>query len=428
MTQLPASLPRNARIVAALPALVLLDTAVAVARGWRPSTRSDSTVIALAVLALLTPAVVIAVPRGRRLFERMGTRVAVVLVSLFSAWVIADVVVGPSFVSKFNRSGHRHKPHDQRLFHPVAGTMPGIDGTSRFTINALGLRGPELPPRDQAYRILCVGGSTTICVYLDDDETWPSLLSRHLNSEPEFGPVWIGNAGFSGNTTVHHLEFVTHSSLIDEMDCVVILGGINDYLPAVYGDAELLQCTGPDPFAPLWRRSVALHLARTRWRSHRQCGGIWDEDTAGARYVDRRRRRQSAPETEVSPELSSARAGYEDRLRALVAAITGKGVRLVFVSQPTLWSASLSDRSKSLLWMGEMKDGRFLSPGALAEGIALFNESLVDVCDEADTPWIDLRELNGREDLFYDDCHFNEAGAREVARLIAAHADALQRR
>ncbi len=426
MTQLPPATTRRVLVLASLPALVLLDSAVAVARGWRPTTRTDIAAISLAVLALLAPVLMLARPRGRRVLERMRTKLVVVLVSFSCAWGIADVVVGPPVVSQFNRSGHRHKPHDRRLFRPAAGTMPGVEGTSRFTINALGLRAPELPPREMAYRVLCIGGSTTICMYLDDDETWPSLLARRLSNDPGFGPTWIGNAGFSGNTTVHHLEFVTTCSLIEEMNCVVILGGINDFLPAVYGDSELLQRTGPDVFAPVWRRSVVLQWVRKGWRKQRQNDGIWNEDPAGARYVDRRQRRQFAVETDASPELTTARCAYEDRLRALVATITGKGVRVVLVSQPTLWSASLTERSKSLLWMGEMKDGRFLSPGTLAAGIDLFNESLIKVCNETGTRCVDLRGLNGREDLFYDDCHFNEAGAREVADLIAAHSDALK--
>ena len=29
--------------------------------------------------------------------------------------------------------------------------------------------------------------------------------------------------------------------------------------------------------------------------------------------------------------------------------------------------------------------------------------------------------MSGREELFFDDCHFTEAGARVVARLVAGY-------
>jgi hypothetical protein len=36
-----------------------------------------------------------------------------------------------------------------------------------------------------------------------------------------------------------------------------------------------------------------------------------------------------------------------------------------------------------------------------------------------DAEFIDLSAMNGTPEFFYDDCHFNEAGAREVSRRVA---------
>ncbi len=33
--------------------------------------------------------------------------------------------------------------------------------------------------------------------------------------------------------------------------------------------------------------------------------------------------------------------------------------------------------------------------------------------------FVDLSSLNGQPQYFCDDCHFTEAGAREVARIVA---------
>jgi hypothetical protein len=35
--------------------------------------------------------------------------------------------------------------------------------------------------------------------------------------------------------------------------------------------------------------------------------------------------------------------------------------------------------------------------------------------------YVDLRDMSGDPRWFYDDCHFNEAGAAEVARRLADH-------
>ena len=108
--------------------------------------------------------------------------------------------------------------------------FPGIHGVKTFTINALGFRGPMPPPRKLAYRILAVGGSTTICTYLDDSEEWPHVLMEKMNAAPESLRVWVGNAGVSGRTTVYHLVFLQWLPGVIDVDMVIFLVGINDFL------------------------------------------------------------------------------------------------------------------------------------------------------------------------------------------------------
>ena len=69
----------------------------------------------------------------------------------------------------------------------------GVTFPAKLTINSIGLRGA--PPADHyEYRILAIGGSTTICVYLDDTRAWPWLLQKTLNEELGREMVWVGNA------------------------------------------------------------------------------------------------------------------------------------------------------------------------------------------------------------------------------------------
>ena len=41
------------------------------------------------------------------------------------------------------------------------------------------------------------------------------------------------------------------------------------------------------------------------------------------------------------------------------------------------------------------------------------------VCESTDTPLVDLADMSGREEFFWDDLNFSEAGCREAARRIA---------
>ena len=66
--------------------------------------------------------------------------------------------------------------------------------------NSLGFRGPE-PPADfpRNLTIVTVGGSTTECFDLAEDKTWPHGLG--VNLQCDFKPLWLNNAGLSGNST-----------------------------------------------------------------------------------------------------------------------------------------------------------------------------------------------------------------------------------
>lgn len=46
---------------------------------------------------------------------------------------------------------------------------------------------------------------------------------------------------------------------------------------------------------------------------------------------------------------------------------------------------------------------------------------LASVCRDLDVELVDLRDMSGNGTYFHDDCHFNEAGAAEVARRLAEH-------
>src|SRR3989338_9862614 len=71
-------------------------------------------------------------------------------------------------------------PRMHITFTPIERIHPGILGKSDFIINSFGIRGDEFS-QNQDYRILAIGGSTTISEYLDQKETWAYLLQQALS-------------------------------------------------------------------------------------------------------------------------------------------------------------------------------------------------------------------------------------------------------
>jgi hypothetical protein len=203
---------------------------------------------------------------------------------------------------------------------------------------------------------------------------------------------------------------------MDEIDCIVLLVGANDFLIWLLGELQYHEASRKSP-GPIWGHSCILAAVRVFW--HRPRRSIEIEDRAGANYVIRRRERRQAPVNGNLPDLEQPLHDYSQRLKAIVKESESKGVEIVFVVQPTLWREGLSAQESALLWLGRMKDGRYIAAEAGRKAINRYNDTLLATCNDMGVKCVDLRSMNGQQEFFYDDFHFNEAGAREVASLVA---------
>jgi lysophospholipase L1-like esterase len=335
-------------------------------------------------------------------------------------------------------------PGLERTFRPSPGVMPGVAGESRFRINSIGLRGAE-PSADADPRILCVGGSTTECLYLDQAEAWPAVVEQRLG-----GRAWVANAGASGRLTRDHVvQLERLLPLLPGLDRAVLLVGVNDLMLAL-GQGEAYDPRGLDApgareealrraFEVLPRsfgrerfpRSTELwRLIVPRLRARLDRGQVQDE--AGSVYTTWRAHRAGASRwIDALPDLGPALVEYRRNLTLLAEECSRHGVRLLALTQPCLWSERTPPQHEALLWMGGVGDYQktpgapYYTSRALAEGMERYNAELRAVCAELDVDCLDLAALLPRDtSVFYDDVHFNEAGARLVAEHVAAALEA----
>jgi lysophospholipase L1-like esterase len=321
------------------------------------------------------------------------------------------------------------RPGLQLVFQPDPRHVPGVRAPARFSTNRLGLRAPEWD--DSAYRILCVGGSTTICTYLDDEVAWPWRLMTLLNARPNARRVWTGNAGRSGADTWTHLALLDLLPEARKVDCVVILCGVNDLshslrLPpetlARFASAELFDVGGPvNPFTPLFKQTVAYRGLRVL--SGRPPAGMDVEDDRGANYTLRREVRRRAPKDLALPDLDPALEIYTRNLQRIVDLCRRGGIRLVLLTQPTLWQDPMPAEFEALTWFRPIGLGqRTLRSEDLAAGMAAFNRALLRFCETSGAECLDLAAaIPKTPESFYDDEHFTIAGSDRVARELAAY-------
>jgi lysophospholipase L1-like esterase len=266
-------------------------------------------------------------------------------------------------------------PNFRHTFRPEPGLIHGVGTPSELTINSFGMRG-DVPPDEGRYRLLTIGGSTTICVYLDDAKAWPYLLQQRLRDALGPESVWVGNVGRPGHSTAEHVLQV--DKLLQqppEVDALVLLIGINDLLMSLSNTTGAPARVDPDPRAML-RRAFSVFPD-------------WDED---------------------SPWYLRNAVGRLIRLRG-------------WHPMPFQKEGIYAMDEKGGPNFFHLKPGaKYYSAEALAGAMKTYNDALLEVCREREAECVDMAsEFPRNTTVFYDDAHFTEAGSAMLAQRLAAY-------
>lgn len=277
-----------------------------------------------------------------------------------------------------------------------------------FTIshNSLGWRGREISLRKQAdvKRVVVLGGSTTYCSGVSNNETWPFFLEQRLGSGWE-----ILNLGVPGYTTVEHL-IQTALQLSDlQPDIAIYYVGWNDMrnyhikdLKPDYSDFHgkvQYYNLGLDSFRfgeqflflCLLRRFISRVLFYDDYADFAEVKG---DDQAFTTSVDRR-----------------ALSLYARNLRSIIALCKHFGITPIFIPQVMNRLALASDKYN--IWIPFLKDEDI--PAVLK----LYNEQLREVASQEKAGFIgevSLEKFHGAD--FIDQGHFSPAGNKKFAEMV----------
>ncbi|MGE0538357.1 MAG: SGNH/GDSL hydrolase family protein [Pirellulales bacterium] len=271
-----------------------------------------------------------------------------------------------------------------------------------------------MPPLADALRVICLGGSTTECLFLDNADAWTSRLMSQLNGAAS-GRYWVGSAGRSGYASGHHLRFLAESPLVDHAAAVVVLVGIEDLM------RHLMQLDAGQTPPPLVLRTCTAQLVAEIWNArlgHGLAVGPTGRDYAHNRHG------LIFPAWPTDPSFDDAVDLYRHRLREIVAVARRRRIRLLFVTQPVLWGEDLSGQALSRLAIARSfpkpPPWKYLTPENLRRAIDQYNDAIREVAADEDITCVDAAaEMNGRAEFFYDDYHFTREGAAMLAQLVA---------
>ncbi|MEX1094509.1 MAG: SGNH/GDSL hydrolase family protein [Planctomycetales bacterium] len=307
----------------------------------------------------------------------------------------------------------------------AADTMPGISGPITYSVNSLGVRGPEVDLDEMDLKILCLGSAITEARYVTDRQSWPWLLQDNL-AERLGRTVFVGNAGRSIDIAIQHDYLLRNYPHTQEFDWVVVACGTNDAnvrLDGIYGEFVegmehnvLTPAREPVPVYAYYRHSALPRAWRAlfaREESEMDDRGEWYE-------TEREIRRRKLAETPLSsppPELDEMVDSYRADLERLVATCREMNLKLVMLTHPTRFGKDLPPEVTDTFVLYQQR-GVYV-PEVMERIVAEFNGTMRDVCAAHGVDCIDLdAELPKDETVFFDELHINTSGNERIARIV----------
>ncbi len=319
------------------------------------------------------------------------------------------------FKGKWYLQERRASPIRMFVPHPYLGACPApnvseVRNGIKITHNSHGLRGAEfqMAKTPGRIRIAAVGGSSTYCVGVSDEFTWPRLLQDQLGSQYE-----VINLGGTGGSTVEHLiqTALWFSDL--KPDIAIYYCGWNDAhvqhiknLKADYSDfhgklAMSGGLRGRQPEEPL----ASLYFLK-RILFHRFFPYMDD--------VAMNASKSFAPTEDAFTDRVDIRAlELWERNLGLIAELCKKqGVRPIFVPQIMNWKVLVSDRPNA--WFPYVRDRD------IKKILDTYHASMEKVARQVNVPYVgEMLGVPFSEADFIDNGHFSPEGNRRFAQVLA---------
>ena len=357
----------------------------------------------------------------------MGKNVSLILVSLILALSICEITL-----RFYNPFGFRIKgdniilPVNKKeiIYHDKGDK---IDRVVVHQNNSLGFKGEE-PPQDFANRLtlVTVGGSTTECLEIAADKTWPHQLGVKLKQD--FPQLWLNNAGFCGHSTHGHYILINNFLSKLKPKVAVFLVGFNEVGVSNPREFDTRMSTkisfrSLDKFlsALAYRSevaSVALNLCRYFFPKSVQAIGQRDMGEMDLTALPLLELSAAEKAALLKTHAEKYVPAFEARLRRLLQVTKDNGIVPVLLTQPVVYGQVMDDLTG--LDLGKILVAKGMNGEVGWQVLELYNDATRRVGAEAGVLVIDeAREMPKSSRYYYDLNHFSNAGAEKFADIAA---------
>lgn len=396
------------------------------------SSSAGQHVLVTGVAAILSAALSVVMFRSSKRAHAIRIRLLAVAVGLTIAFVLLE-----SYLRIFEpfpiltRGSRISLPVNHRVQFKNDDHVPGLDSEIHVSFNSLGFRGPDPPENwDEHVTVLCIGGSTTQCMYLSDAKTWPARICQLMQDDVR--NLWLNNAGLDGHSTFGHLHLVDQYVAALRPKVVLLYVGINDVSRNDLNEFDRLTRRDTDGpiqsafVADVYRRllqvsdAVALFdsLRRQQMAARRGLTHFQDLQHGDIKSIATLNRTDLERQLALATHDSKCLIGYEDRLTQLVESCERAGCRVVLMTQPVLYGAGKDDVTGIDLERVSVvhQDG-----WTAWQILSKYNRVTKSVAKKLNVPLIDVAaKLPKSSAYFYDLIHNSNAGASAVAEIVHA--------
>jgi lysophospholipase L1-like esterase len=271
--------------------------------------------------------------------------------------------------------------------------------------------------------IAFLGGSTTECTYVDEQDRFPYLVGRLLEQKTHL-KVNSYNAGHSGNNTLHSLNVLLNKVVNLKPDIVVMMHNINDLAILMY--EKTYWNTNPSRSPIIEKKpnfktvgkdlEQTFHLIRdlTFPNLSREVKKIWrfGRQSQGDEFKEVRGKKITINQDLLVREISL-------NLRTFINICRARGIIPVLMTQPSRLTDHPDPLIKKLMHGLETSQG--ITYAEFKGAFDRLNQTIRDLGAKNHLLVIDLaQEIPPVKENICDVAHLNDRGSRLVAARIAA--------
>ncbi len=357
--------------------------------------------------------------------REIGKNTLIFLLGLFVALAIVEVALriynpfgftmrGNKILLPVNRTQIIHNKKDGKL-----------DELAVNKKNSMGFRG-EYPPEDfNAWlTIVTVGGSTTECLALNEEKTWPHLLQKKLKNH--FAKLWLNNTGLGGHSTFGHAILMEDFLINMKPKVALFLVGLNDMGRGDISNSDRnLWGFGFQKFERVLMvganhsevASSLLNLYRFYFPAYIKLNDINELDI---RTLKHKEISVAEEEAIIEKHRQNYLQPYRLRLERLINLARENQIDPVLITQPALYGNVVD--AITGVYLGNIDIYGVTNGKTGWRTLELYNEVTRQVGKGKDVLVIDLAlELPKSSLYYYDWDHYSNEGCERGAEIIFSH-------